>query len=187
MKASLRYRHVARERESSIPQPPVFAGGFSLVELVVVVALILIVLALVAPQIRQAIPLIRARGSATELSSLMQNARILAAKNNATYDVKYTTIGGETAAYIDVNLNGAYDQGEPVVFFNRGVTPAGGAPSGGSGQPAAFVLTGDTTTGTPYDNATVLAFNPRGLPCKYDTSVSPAACLTPAPTYFVYY
>lgn len=178
----------ARHRTALSMRPAsAFDHGFSIVELVVVVALILIILAIVAPQIRQAVPLIRARSSAGELSSLMQNARILAAKNNKTYDVKYTTIAGETAAYIDVNSNGVFDYGEPVVFFNRGVTPAAGAPSGGSGQPSAYVLTGDTTSGTPYDNTATLAFNPRGLPCNYDNSTSPATCITPASTYFVYY
>lgn len=187
-KAFLKYRRSRLPAAAASIRPPSACGyGFSIVELVVVLALILIILAVVAPQIRLAIPKIRARGSANELSGLMQNARILAAKNNTTYDIKYTTISGETAAYIDVNLNGAYDNGEPVVFFNRGVTPAAGAPSGSGGQPPAYVLTGDTTSGTPYDNATVLAFNPRGLPCKYDTSSSPATCITPASTYFVYY
>lgn len=188
MKTFLRCR-LRRGGESSLPQAPVYTDGFSLVELVVVVAIILIVLALVVPQIRQAVPMIRARGSAGELSSLMQNARILAAKNNRTYDIKYTTIGADQAAFIDVSVppTGVYAPGDPVVVFNRGVTPAAGAPTGGAGQPPAYVFTGDTTSGTPYDNATVLAFNPRGLPCKYDNSTSPATCITPASTYFVYY
>lgn len=177
-----------RRGESSIPQAPVYTNGFSLVELVVVVAIILIVLAIVAPQIRQAVPLIRARGSAAELAGLMQNARILAAKNNQIYQIQYTTIGADQAAFIDLSVGqtGVYAQGDPVVVFNRGVTPAAGAPSGGSGQPPAFVLTGDTSSGTPYDNATTLAFNQRGLPCQYVPNGTPT-CPTPAPTYFVYY
>jgi|SRR5215471_18182181 len=188
MKKTLpRYSHAHQRGESSICRGRAPAYGFSLVELVVVVAIILIVLALIVPQLRNAVPVIRARGSANELAGLMQNARILAAKNNQTYDIKYTTIGGDTVAYVDVNLNGAYDPGEPIVTFNRGVTPAAGAPSGSGGQPPAYVFSGDTTSGTPYDNTATLAFNPRGLPCKYDNSTAPATCLTPASTYFVYY
>src|SRR5215472_1035443 len=97
-KTLLRDTHARNAGDSSISRTPVFAHGFSLVELVVTLAIILIVLALVVPQIRQAIPMMRARGSAGELASLMQNARILAAKNNRTYDIKYTTIGGDQAA-----------------------------------------------------------------------------------------
>jgi type II secretory pathway pseudopilin PulG len=187
MKNPLPKRQVQRGGPSSVREASVSPQGFSLVELVVVVAAIIIVAALVVPAIMQAVYGARLRATANDLAGIMQNARILAAKNNQTYDIKYTTISGDTVAYIDVAQNGAYTTGDPVVVFNRGVTPASGAPSGSGGQPSAYTLATDTTSGTPYDNTTTLAFNQRGLPCKYDSSTTPATCLTPASTYFVYY
>jgi type II secretory pathway pseudopilin PulG len=158
-----------------------------LIELVAVLALFIVVAALSIPEIMQAVYGARLRATANDLAGIMQNARILAAKNNQTYDIKYTTISGDGAAYIDVSQNGTYTAGDPVVIFNRGVTPAAGAPSGSGGQPPPYTLATDTTSGTPYDNSTTLAFNQRGLPCKYDNGTSPPSCLTPASTYFVYY
>ncbi|HEY1937335.1 MAG TPA: prepilin-type N-terminal cleavage/methylation domain-containing protein [Candidatus Angelobacter sp.] len=160
--------------------------GFSLIELLIVVAIILIVAAIAVPTLLNAVSNIRVRSAAGELSGIMQEARILAAKKNTVYDIKYTSIGGIRAAYVDANLNGSYDAGEPVTMFN-GVTPASGPPSGSSGQPTAYVLTGDSSTGTPFDNRNTVAFSPRGLPCNYDASTTPATCATPAASYFVYY
>jgi prepilin-type N-terminal cleavage/methylation domain-containing protein len=172
-------------RESSAQQ------GFSLIELLSVVAILITVIAFALPNIMQALYGFKLRTSASDLAGLMQQARILAAKNNATYVIRYTTISGKQAVYIDgvvgASPNGSYDNGEPIIYFTSSVTPAAGAPSGSGGQPAAYVLAGDTGTGTAYDNATTLAFTPRGLPCAYDASTIPATCATPAANYFGYY
>ena len=161
--------------------------GFSLVELIIVVTIIIVVAALALPILLNTVANIRLRAAAGELSGLMQEARILAAKKNTVYDIKFTTVAGIQAAYVDTNLNGAYDAGEPITEFNGAVTPASGPPSGSTGQPAAYVLSGDSSTGTPFDNRNTVAFSPRGLPCNYDTSTTPATCATPAASYFVIY
>jgi prepilin-type N-terminal cleavage/methylation domain-containing protein len=160
--------------------------GFSLIELVIVVAIIITVAALAIPTLLTTVSNLRLRAAAGELAGLMQEARILAAKKNAVYAIQFTTVAGIQAAYLDTNLNGAYDAGEPVTVFS-GATPASGPPSGTSGQPAPYLLSGDSSTGTPFDNRNTLAFSPRGLPCNYDTTTSPATCATPAATYFVFY
>jgi prepilin-type N-terminal cleavage/methylation domain-containing protein len=183
----VKYGGVGRGGNSSRQQAPVRLRGFSLVELVVVLFILVICLALVVPQIRRAVYTMRLRAAASELAGVMQNARISAAKNNQIYDIKYTTFGGDPAAYVDLNLNGVYDVGEPVVVFNRGVTPAAGPPTGVNGQPPPFILNGDTCApncNAAYDNTATLAFNRRGLPCNYSV---PPTCVTPAATYFVFY
>jgi type IV fimbrial biogenesis protein FimT len=157
--------------------------GFSLIEAMIVVAISMILTAIAIPNIIQAAYSARLRSSAGDLSGLMQQARILAAKNNTTYPIRYTTLSGNRAAYVDLNLNGAYDSGEPVIYFPTSITPASGAPTGSSGQPAAYVLVGDTGAGA-YDNTNALAYSSRGLPCLYD---APPTCTTPAAKYFGYY
>ena len=161
--------------------------GFSLVELITVVVIIIVVAALALPILLNTVANIRLRAAAGELSGLMQEARILAAKKNTVYDIKFITVAGVQTAYVDTNLNGAYDAGEPITEFNGAVTPASGPPSGSAGEPAAYVLSGDSSTGTPFDNRNTLAFSPRGLPCNYDTSTTPGTCATPAASYFVVY
>jgi Tfp pilus assembly protein FimT len=161
--------------------------GFSLLELVVVILIILIVAGMVVPSAMQTWYNMELRATASEVSDLMQRTRILAAKNNQIYPVGYRVSQGVTQVYIDLNGNGTWDTGEPIISLARLITAASGAPSGSGGAPSPYILTGDTTSGTPYNNTNTLAFSPRGLPCNYVGSTSPITCSTPASTYFVYY
>lgn len=161
--------------------------GFSTVETVIVVAIILIVGGFVIPSAMQAWSDLQLRGAASEVSDLIQQTRMLAAKKNATYPIRFRVNNGVQQAYIDLNLDGTLDAGDPTIDLGRNIAAATGAPSGSSPQPPPYVLTGDTTNGTPYNNSNTLAFSSRGLPCNYDTSTSPPTCTTPAATYFVLY
>lgn len=159
-------------------------AGFSAVELTVVVAIILIVAGIALPNMFQVWYDMQLRTATGQVSDLMQQARMLAAKNNAIYPVRYQVNNGKQQAYIDLNNNGALDAGEPVIDLATSVVAAAGAPGGSGGAPSSYVLATDTTSGTPYDNTNTLAFSPRGLPCDYS---APPACSTPAASYFVYY
>jgi prepilin-type N-terminal cleavage/methylation domain-containing protein len=155
--------------------------GFSLLEIVIVMAVMLCLAGVAFPIFLRISYNIRLKSAAVNISALMQQARILAARQNAVYTITIPAAGGK--ACIDLNRDGTCQSTEPVIVFNSNVTPAAGAPSGSGGTPSAYVLSGDTGTGTPYDNATTLGYSARGLPCAYVTST----CTTPAATYFVYY
>ena len=159
--------------------------GFSLMELLIVLFVVMVIAAIAVPNVLLAVSNIRLRASAGALSGLMQEARILAAKNNTTYEILYGTRSGARIAYIDLNGNGSFDAGEPLMQFSGTTVPASGAPSG-SGQPSLYVLAGDTGAGS-YDNTNNLGYTGRGLPCNYDTTTTPATCSTPAAKYFDYY
>jgi prepilin-type N-terminal cleavage/methylation domain-containing protein len=176
-------------------------GGFSLIELLVVVFVVLVVAAVAVPNVLLAVATFRLRSSAGDLAGLMQQARIMAAKNNPQipplYPVRYGVKNGRQIAFVDINNDSSWTSSvtvngvtfsEPLIEFSGTVVPAAGAPSGSGGQPPAYVLAGDTVIGgSSYDNTHTMAFTPRGFPCDYITSSSPATCSTPAPTYFVYY
>ena len=154
--------------------------GFSLLEIIVVLAIMLLLAGVAFPIFTKISYNIRLKSAATNISGLMQQARILAARQNAIYTIAIPTAGGK--ACIDLDRNGTCGSGEPVILFNSNITPASGAPNGSGGQPSAYVLVGDTGT-TNYDNATTLGYSARGLPCAYVSST----CSTPAAGYFVYY
>src|SRR6202011_3012617 len=118
--------------------------GFSTVEMLVVVFVMLITAAIASPNIMQAVYNVRLRTTAGDLAGLMQQARILAAKGNTPYDIRYTTLNGVQIAFIDLNLDGTYASGEPLVQFSGTVVPAAGAPTGTGGQPSPYVLIGDS-------------------------------------------
>jgi Tfp pilus assembly protein FimT len=159
-------------------------AGFSAIELSLVVLIVLVVAGIAIPNAMTILNDIRLRSAGAEVSDLMQRARIQAAKNNTTYPIRYQVYNGLQRVYVDLNNNGALDTGEPYIDLGGGVVAASGAPSGGSGQPTPYVLTGDTTSGTPCSNTCILAYSPRGLPCNY---TAPPVCTTPAASYFVYY
>jgi type II secretory pathway pseudopilin PulG len=171
-------------------------GGFTIIEVLIVVFIVMVVAAIAVPNVMLAVSNIRLRASAGDLAGLMQQARIMAAKNNPqnppVYAIRYGTRAGAQIAYIDLNGDGNWSSSvtvngvtmsEPLVEFSGTVVPAAGAPNGTSPQPTAYVLAGDTGTGS-YDNTKTMAYTPRGLPCDYS---SPPTCTTPAAKYFVYY
>src|SRR5258708_30902676 len=61
-------------------------GGFSLIELLIVVFVVMVVAAIAVPNVLLAVSNLRLRASAGDLAGLMQQARIMAAKNNPTTD-----------------------------------------------------------------------------------------------------
>lgn len=165
--------------------------GFSLLELMIVVAITMTVMAVAVPKFLSAYYTLRLKAACADLSGLMQRGRIQAARENAVFQIVYTT-GSPNTAFVDMNSDGNWNnpkptvngvtQSEPGIFLAPTITMSTtGAPSG-SGAPPAYVLVGDTST-TNYDNTTILGWSARGLPCAY---VAPT-CATPPAGYFVYY
>ena len=157
--------------------------GFTLVELMVVVMLVIVIAAFSIPKVIQFWQDWQLRSAAAEVADLTQQARMNAARANATDPVRFQMNGGLQQVYIDLNNNSALDANEPYIELPQSVTGASGAPTGSGGQPSAYTLVGDTSSGTPFDNSNVIAYSPRGLPCNYSSSV----CATPAASYFVFY
>lgn len=156
-----------------------FTRGFSLLELLIVVGISITIVAIAMPSFINAFYSIRLKSAASNLSSLMQQARIQAARQNKVYTIAYNA--SPPQACIDANTDGVCQPTETVITFTQSISMSAGVPSG-AGAPPAYVLVGDTA-GTTYDNATILGYSARGLPCAYSAGV----CSTPAAGYFVYY
>jgi Tfp pilus assembly protein FimT len=136
--------------------------GHSLVELLITLLLILIVTGMAIPNSATAIANIKLRGSASNLGGLLQSARINAVQSNQTETVLFGLPSGN-GAYIDLNGNGAYDSGEPMIQFEGNANQVS-APGGASGKPTNLDASGGplgwtATTGN-------VSFNSRGLPCN---------------------
>jgi prepilin-type N-terminal cleavage/methylation domain-containing protein len=171
--------------------------GFSVIELLIVLFVAGVIAAIAIPNVLQTVSNLKLRGSASDLAGLMQQARMLAAKNNPqnppVYPIRYGVRNGAQIAYVDLNGDGAWNNNivvngvnmsEPLITFSGSAVPAPGAPNGNGGQPTPYVLVGDSSVGGPFTNANTLAFTPRGLPCDYSV---PPVCTSPATSYFVYY
>jgi len=156
--------------------------GFSVLELLIVVGIGITIVAIAMPSFINTFYSIRLKSAASNLSALMQQARIQAARQNKIYTIAYNTGASPQQACIDLNNNGTCDPGETIITFTLSISMSTTGAPAGAGAPPAYVLVGDTA-GTTYDNTTTLGYSPRGLPCPYAAGV----CPTPSPGYFVYY
>ena len=166
-------------------------AGFSMIELLVVISILLILAAMATPNIIETVANLKLRGSANTVSGLLQQARLMAVRDNKFYTVRITTLGSSQIAYIDSigtgatdgSGNGSRDSQEPAVQLSgTSQFVTSGQPSFNTttymGLASSVVITGDTTLR--------VSFNNRGLPCKLSGSL----CSTTAsgnPVAFVYF
>src|SRR6476646_1799253 len=93
-----------------------FKRGFSLLELLIVVGISITIVGIAMPSFINAFYSIRLKSAASTLSSLMQQARIQAARQNRIYTIAYNA--SPPQACIDASTNGTCEAGETVITFN---------------------------------------------------------------------
>lgn len=142
--------------------------GFSLLELLVVLAIIFIVVGLSVPTIMSEVNAIRIQYSATELSSLLQRVRIEAVRKNSFYSVQRG--GGNPVLEQVVDKTGTVVTTIPPAPMGNSVNvffgPGGGAPGETAFITALNFAVAPASAGLP-------SFNARGLPCM---TLSGATC-----------
>ena len=140
--------------------------GFSILELTFVVAITLILAAITVPQMQTVIYDAKLRGAAVDMAGLIQQARIIAARQNTTVPVYVGSMGANNGygAWVGTLPGASWVASEPTIQFPQSIQMgnSGGAPSALS---PGFTAEAD---------GTVLCFNARGLPCKYVSSTGKA-------------
>lgn len=154
--------------------------GFSLVELLVVVAIIMVISAVAVPSVLNSIAASRLRGATTDVGGLLQRMRMMAVRENKFYTAYCPNLGSTpncSRLWIDSNGDGTYNPGEFVINFPTGVTLTT------SSAPTGLTVGGQTPgTGAP-------GFDARGMPCTPNATPSAATCTqssSGAPTYAYY-
>src|SRR5260370_25719714 len=74
--------------------------GFSLLELVVVVSIVLVLAAIAVPNLMDVIANARLRAAATSLSGMIQSSRMIAVKTNTTTIVRFASLDLGPYAYV---------------------------------------------------------------------------------------
>lgn len=155
-------------------------AGFSLAELLVVVAIILVVGGLSIPSLSRVIDNSRLKGATQKLAAVYLDSRIRATQNNTTYEVLVSPTGTIPAqACIDLDGDGNCGVGEPVTIFPAQISIANvGVPVPLNSAVLNYPVA-NTENSSMYSlqdmPAPGLAWNSRGLPCQR-SSVS-APCL----------
>ena len=148
--------HLATEETEKANQ------GFSLVEMMIAIAVIMILGAITAPTLFNTISDISLRYSLSNFAGLLQSARIQAVRKNTFYSVDQITLAaGDQGYYVDIPRSGVYAAGDPVMPLGRALTVHPGIGSGAPGE-GGFIggLNFVVNPGASAPN-----FNARGLPC----------------------
>jgi prepilin-type N-terminal cleavage/methylation domain-containing protein len=165
-----------------------FSRGFSIVELLVVVAIVLVVTAFAIPTLTTTMDGIRIRGALGSASNIAQRCRMQAIKSNAYQRLHFQTVGGNVVLFVTDGPDAATSPASAIKtpssqvwLSNNFAIP--GVPSGGGAPP---VLTSSTLWGvtglTPHVNTAVF-FSSRGLPCW----VNGSACTADGQGFVYYY
>jgi prepilin-type N-terminal cleavage/methylation domain-containing protein len=146
-----------------------FKAGFTLLELMMVVLVVLVVAGVSVPKFLSFIYSARLHGAGSDFAGLLQQARIRAVQDDTYYSTYFITAGTIREAYVDLKRNGGtgVDTLDPMITVNKEVSPvaASSAPntSNLSGQ---FLPAGSTLTVNDGNTSTTpIIFSPRGLPC----------------------
>jgi len=144
--------------------------GFSIVELVVVVAIMLIVAAFAVPGILQMVHTARLQGSASDFTGLIQQARIRSVQDDRAYSLFVNAAAGATpsTAFVDLKQSGVIAAGDPEMVLPREVALVAAANAPATANLKTQLLPAASPV-TPQDAAsaaaTPITFSPRGLPC----------------------
>lgn len=135
--------------------------GFTLLELMIVLAVIMVLGGLTVPKMMNTINDISLRYVASDLSGLLQSARMQAVRTNIAQSAMPGVQGAGTPIYYIGKPGAAYAAGNTILPLNPNVTVWRGAGSGAPNEAAflaGLLFTIDPTADAP-------SFSARGLPC----------------------
>jgi prepilin-type N-terminal cleavage/methylation domain-containing protein len=91
--------------------------GYSLVEMMVTLAVGLILISVALPTMIGAIQSYRLNGASQQIANLIELTRYTAIRRNAVMSMQMAVTNGSTIFYIDLNGNGSLDPTEPMVIL----------------------------------------------------------------------
>jgi Tfp pilus assembly protein FimT len=143
-------------------------SGYSLLELLVALAMVMVLTTMAVPAVTTAISSAQLRAAAGGLAGTLQKARMISAAADRAYALR---VSGSSTVYIDLNGNSTLDASENINLLRlpRGVVFDASAPALNAGF-------GASVTALP-------GFDPRGLPC----AVSGSTCNFSQGTGFLVY
>jgi prepilin-type N-terminal cleavage/methylation domain len=145
-------------------------SGFTLLELVVVVSIILIVGGLSIPNLTRTIDTYRLKGAAQSLATAYQNARIRATQKDTSYQVLISPGISPAQICIDLDGDGTCSAGDPVTTFPAQVKVSNSGVPVPLGNQLPFRAIVTEQPGAP-DNS--LTLNALGLPCQRSSATAP--------------
>jgi len=164
-------------------------AGFSLIEMVVVAAVILVVIAIALPSFKQTLDGYRLDASGRAVASLLQQTRIQAARHNQPFYAQIDTSTTPNRAYANTDKSAfteanAQQNGEAVVYLDGDV---GFQTTGLPDHTQLDALMNNGNTGAVGVISGAIGFNARGLPCTQGSSVGVCIEASNAANYFEWF
>jgi prepilin-type N-terminal cleavage/methylation domain-containing protein len=156
-----------QQPRGSNPAGSATSRGFSLIEVMVVAAIGIVLVAIAVPNMLTSLTFAKWRGEISDLSGIFQTCRSQAIKGNATQELDFTTTNGLAAAYIDVPGTGSGITGKTQIWMFSQFSKVNGGPAITSTNPPplnAGTMWGGSSTTLP-DTVDNICFNSRGIPC----------------------
>jgi len=150
-------------------------SGFTLSELIIVVAIVLVVGGLSIPNLTRAIDTSRIKGAAQSLAAAYQDARIRATQKDTSYQVLISPGTSPAQICIDLDGDGTCSAGDPVTTFAGQIKVSNlGVP-----VPLGPAQLNYLTTDTEHSNASGkgLTWNAMGLPCQRTSPTAPCTAM----------
>ena len=140
------------------------AAGFSMLELMIVLAMAMTAATIAVPTMVTVLANARLHRSMGNLSSLYQNGRTLAVRGNSITQIRFQLINNNWMAFVDNGVNpGGLTSTVPQlalpVNFSKVDPPTGSEPTPLDAATCGSTITPDTTDDT--------YFNQLGVPCQY--------------------
>jgi prepilin-type N-terminal cleavage/methylation domain-containing protein len=150
-------------------------SGFTLPELIVVVAIILIVGGLSIPNITRTIDTSRLKGATQSLAAAYQDARIRATQKDTSYQVLISPPGiSPDQICIDLDGDGTCSAGDPVTLFPAQVKVSNLGVPVPLGNQLPFHAISTEQPGAPNNSLTL---NALGLPCQRSSATAPCTAI----------
>jgi prepilin-type N-terminal cleavage/methylation domain-containing protein len=165
--------------------------GFSLLEMAIVLSLFLVAAAIALVLVKNVVRSVHLRQTASNYANLLQQARVRAVQDDMYYSVitsnssSVCTSGVTPCAFIDLNGNGIYDNGEPMLAFRADVKPMSASLAPSVDNLKAQFLPSATTWVTIDTTAPGPTFGPRGIPCSPTAVSGYTTCPFTQPTSFM--
>jgi len=143
--------------------------GFTLIELVVVMGVLLVVAGMAIPNFLNVMRSARLKGAVSDFAGLLQTERIRAVDGDNFYPA-YILAGNPQQGFVDIAGKGAttLDPKDPLIQINSEILPKPVASAPKTASLQALFLPANATV-VLYDGsvaATAITFGPRGLPCN---------------------